>query len=290
MNATVTLNSGADVAAYLQHYYLESLTRSVDGEIFVLEAVSRKMLEHKILSSHDAEVLLYHYLRFGRRQISIDLAQYIASLGVDMARVLAYLVEPVEDHIAVMRAFYHIRAKGDYDRKVHLLQNPLDALPRVSSGRALDLACGTGAMGPFIRARGYDFLHGIDLSPEMLETCRNKGQYDQLTAGAISAVIATGQFAGAYDLVTIIGLAVDVPPCEMLEAIRAAISCLKSGGYLVLNAATDDNGYPMGRQAGLKTQSHRAILDLFAEHHMPAAWVDHGEGCNARRVYWGSRP
>jgi len=53
-------------------------------------------------------------------------------------------------------------------------------------GRVLDLGCGTGLAGVFLRARA-DRLVGLDLSAEMLDRARERYIYDELIEGEIVA-------------------------------------------------------------------------------------------------------
>lgn len=61
----------------------------------------------------------------------------------------------------------------------------------------LDFGCGTGLSGIALRAEGFENLHGMDISPEMLAKAEATQAYDRLTT--ISAEdpppIATGQYA-----------------------------------------------------------------------------------------------
>jgi SAM-dependent methyltransferase len=78
----------------------------------------------------------------------------------------------------------------------------LDALESVRWGaveRAVDLGCGTGRTGAWLRSRGVARLDGVDLTPEMLEIARGRKIYDRLVQ---ADAFATGLEAGAYDLVT----------------------------------------------------------------------------------------
>lgn len=57
----------------------------------------------------------------------------------------------------------------------------LGALESVRWGaveRAVDLGCGTGRTGAWLRSRGVARLDGIDLTPEMLEIARGRQIYD----------------------------------------------------------------------------------------------------------------
>jgi SAM-dependent methyltransferase len=64
----------------------------------------------------------------------------------------------------------------------------------------LDLACGTGRIGVWLKQRGCTgALDGVDLTPEMLEVARSRGVYRTL---AVADVSATGLAAETYDLCT----------------------------------------------------------------------------------------
>ena len=69
--------------------------------------------------------------------------------------------------------------------------------PRV--GRALDLACGTGRGGAWMKARGVAHIDGIDFTPQMLARAEAKGAYASLAVGDVNAVDLP---SGGYDLVT----------------------------------------------------------------------------------------
>lgn len=70
--------------------------------------------------------------------------------------------------------------------------------------RALDLACGTGRIGAWLRAQGVAALDGVDLTPAMVERARPRNHegrpvYDALR---LASITDTGLAAGAYDVVT----------------------------------------------------------------------------------------
>jgi predicted TPR repeat methyltransferase len=79
------------------------------------------------------------------------------------------------------------------------------------TGPVLDVGCGTGLVGEALRAdrRGPTVLHGLDLSPEMLEQAAAKrtdsgtAVYDHLLVGDLMAVLPVGD--GAYDGITSCG-------------------------------------------------------------------------------------
>ena len=61
----------------------------------------------------------------------------------------------------------------------------------------LDLACGTGRIGEWLRPRGHAAIDGLDITPEMLDRARSKGVYRTL---GIADVSSTGLPGGTYDL------------------------------------------------------------------------------------------
>jgi SAM-dependent methyltransferase len=67
-----------------------------------------------------------------------------------------------------------------------------------STDRGLDLACGTGRIGAWLRARGVRRLDGVDFTPEMIQRAEARGIYDRLHQADIRD---TGLPAATYDLI-----------------------------------------------------------------------------------------
>src|SRR5262249_28861843 len=63
--------------------------------------------------------------------------------------------------------------------------------------RAVDLGCGTGRTGAWLRGRGVGALDGVDATPEMLGVARARGLFDVLVEGDVRA---SGLPARAYDV------------------------------------------------------------------------------------------
>lgn len=64
----------------------------------------------------------------------------------------------------------------------------------------LDLACGTGRIGAWVRARcPTGAIDGVDITPEMLDVARSRGIYRTL---GLADVASTGLPAQTYDLCT----------------------------------------------------------------------------------------
>ena len=77
----------------------------------------------------------------------------------------------------------------------------LDSLRSVdwsAARQCLDLACGTGRTGEWLRAQGVATIDGIDLTPEMLERARAKRLYRALFMGSVEE---TGIPDARYDLI-----------------------------------------------------------------------------------------
>jgi SAM-dependent methyltransferase len=53
---------------------------------------------------------------------------------------------------------------------------------------ALDLACGTGRIGAWLKSRGAAAVDGVDLTPAMLERARERGVYRRLLQGDVAKV------------------------------------------------------------------------------------------------------
>ena len=56
----------------------------------------------------------------------------------------------------------------------------LESVDWAAAARVLELACGTGRIGAWLRARGVPRIDGLDFTPEMLALAAAKGVYDRL--------------------------------------------------------------------------------------------------------------
>jgi SAM-dependent methyltransferase len=115
-------------------------------------------------------------------------------------------------------------------------------------GRILDLACGTGRIGAWLRERCAAVIDGVDLTPEMLEVARGRDIYRDLR---LADVTKTGLPAAAYDL-CIQSLADEHLP-ELGPLYREVARLTRRGGHFVLV------GYhPQFLMAGMPTHFDRA--------------------------------
>jgi SAM-dependent methyltransferase len=116
-------------------------------------------------------------------------------------------------------------------------------------GPVLDLACGTGRVGVWLRQRGHaGAIDGVDLTPEMLEVARRRGVYRTL---AVADVAATGLPAETYDLCT--QSLADEHLADLGPAYQEVARLTRRGGCFVLV------GYhPQFLMAGVPTHFDRA--------------------------------
>jgi predicted TPR repeat methyltransferase len=134
------------------------------------------------------------------------------------------------------------------------------AAPAAKSLDVIDLGCGTGLCAPLIRGMART-LHGVDLSPRMVEKARERNLYDSLEVGDIAATLQSR--TAAWDL----ALAADVFIYlgDLHEVFSACASALRSGGYFAFSVeAGDESDAFVLRQTGRYAHSPRYIRELAA--------------------------
>lgn len=103
----------------------------------------------------------------------------------------------------------------------------IDLLERVETiqwaqaRKTIDLACGTGRIGEWLKGKGVATLDGLDLTPEMLDKARERGIYRHLFTGDM---LHTSLPEGAYDLVTAVLADEHLPDIRPLYAEAARIT------------------------------------------------------------------
>jgi SAM-dependent methyltransferase len=80
---------------------------------------------------------------------------------------------------------------------VHLLER-LESPSWATVGHAVDLGCGTGRTGAWLRRQGVAAVDGVDLTPQMLVAARARAAHDRLVEADVAA---TGLPGARYDLV-----------------------------------------------------------------------------------------
>jgi SAM-dependent methyltransferase len=143
-----------------------------------------------------------------------------------------------------------------YEQSVHD-EMDIALLERVATLRwdtvdtAVDLACGTGRIGAWLRANGVKNIDGVDLTPEMLERARQRQIYRSLR---VADVAETGLPAKSYELVT--QSLADEHLKSVAPLYRETGRLLVDGGHFVLV------GYhPYFLLSGQPTHYHRASDD-----------------------------
>lgn len=79
------------------------------------------------------------------------------------------------------------------------LLDRLQTVDWASATRVLDLACGTGRIGEWLKRAGVRRIDGIDLAEPMLDRARAKGLYETLVLGDLAG---SNLATGTYDLAT----------------------------------------------------------------------------------------
>lgn len=134
------------------------------------------------------------------------------------------------------------------------------ALPSANSLDVVDLGCGTGLCAPLFRGMARR-LHGVDLSPLMIEKARERALYDSLEVGDIVAALKSKAFA--WDLAISADVFIYVGALE--EVFAACGSALKPGGYLAFSIeAGDDSSTFVLRPSGRYAHATEYIRSLAA--------------------------
>jgi SAM-dependent methyltransferase len=108
----------------------------------------------------------------------------------------------------------------------------LDALrtvPWLAIGRAVDLGCGTGRVGAWLREKGVESIDGVDVTPEMLAIARSRSVYDRLIEADVTP---SGLASDEYELVTT--CLVDDHLADLQPLYSAASRLARRGGSYVL--------------------------------------------------------
>ncbi len=151
-------------------------------------------------------------------------------------------------------------------RVTELLAGPVEA--------AADLGCGTGQVGTILRPWA-DRLVGVDLSSGMLGKARDRGQYDELVEGELTAFLL--ERSNAFDLVVSADTLVYIG--DLRPVFRAAASALRHEGVLAFTIETRPSadlgsGYALDR-SGRYVHEPRWIAEQLAScgfheiHHHP---------------------
>jgi predicted TPR repeat methyltransferase len=156
--------------------------------------------------------------------------------------------------------------------------------PLYQKGRAavLDAGCGTGWCGPLLKSTAGRLV-GVDLSKNMLERAHNRGVYDELHQGELTAFMSS--HPEAFDIIVASDVLIYIG--NLTQALGAARTALRPGGLFcfsveALIAPEPEEDYrlqPHGRYAHGLEYLKRAVTGAgFAETHIYSAVVRHELG------------
>jgi SAM-dependent methyltransferase len=137
-----------------------------------------------------------------------------------------YPTVSVEEGYGAWAANYETPVLDELDLRL------LERIQTVPWGRietAADLACGTGRIGAWLKARGVGAIDGVDMTAEMLAQANEKGVYRQVLCGDM---LHTPLPSTTYDLVTEVLADEHIPAVAPLYAEAARLA--RPGGHFVL--------------------------------------------------------
>jgi SAM-dependent methyltransferase len=127
------------------------------------------------------------------------------------------------------------------------LLSRIETVDWARSRRALDLACGTGRIGAWLRGRGVERIDGLDFTAEMLAKAEARGVYERV---ALADILETGLPSSSYDLVVVV--LVDEHLSDLAPLYREAARLAEPSGVFLLV------GYhPHFLMNGIPTHFHR---------------------------------
>lgn len=114
----------------------------------------------------------------------------------------------------------------------HLLPAPRDA-------EFLDVGCGAGSYLLWLRSRGYERLHGVDLSEVAVSHCHAAGLGGVEHVRDLTGYLAA--HAGAFDVISLNDVIEHFTQDEMLPTLHALRQALKPGGMVLVKTLNMGN-------------------------------------------------
>jgi SAM-dependent methyltransferase len=158
----------------------------------------------------------------------------------------------------------------------------IESVEWAKAGRALDLACGTGRIGVWLRGHGVPRLDGVDFTPEMLARAEAKRVYDRLVRADLRD---TGLPAASYDLLLEVladeHLAALPPLYREAARLAAPAGVLVSVGYhphFLLNGIPTHFDRHDGEPVAIESHVHLFSDHVQAAHRAGWALVEMAEG------------
>lgn len=147
-------------------------------------------------------------------------------LEFDQFDTRKYPILPARDGYREWESTYEQTVLDEMDLD---LLGRLTTVPWGAARQAIDLGCGTGRTGVWLKRSGVGEIDGIDITPEMLEHARAKGIYRTLTIGNVAE---TGMGDASYDLA--IASLVDEHLADIAPLYSEASRVVRGGGHFVI--------------------------------------------------------
>ncbi|MEZ5854706.1 MAG: methyltransferase domain-containing protein [Hyphomicrobiaceae bacterium] len=130
----------------------------------------------------------------------------------------------------------------------------------------LDIGCGTGLTGLAVRRHGDWPLHGLDISPEMLEIAREKGIYEKLLLANLNEEleIPDNTYAGAISSGT---FTVGHVQAEALAEISRVLAPGAPFAFTVHSDIWDASGFPDTIER-LEAENRIELVEKEEKHHL----------------------
>jgi len=104
-------------------------------------------------------------------------------------------------------------------------------LPETKSARVLEIGAGMGRFLQFLGESGYENFLGVDISPESIHYCKEKGiEKVQL----INNIMDFSTSSGNFDLIVMNDVIEHLPKDETIATLRRLYERLNSGGRLIV--------------------------------------------------------
>jgi len=127
-------------------------------------------------------------------------------------------------HTAVIRI-------GSYDSMARFFRaNYRKHLPSNRSSCIADLGCGAGHFLYYLDGEGYENVHGVDLSEEMVQICHHAGLTKAIHGDVLPFLAHKQQ---QFDAIVCNDLIEHIPREHMIEFVTAARKALSGGVFLV---------------------------------------------------------
>lgn len=111
-------------------------------------------------------------------------------------------------------------------------------LPKNRDAAILDLGCGAGHFLHFLRSEGYTNVSGVDVSPQQVDFCREKGFKNVTHADGREYLNSHPE---TFDAVIANDIVEHLPKSDVIEFLKSAYSSLKPSGLLVLKTPNMGN-------------------------------------------------